>query len=320
MNNSLAPKISSFNLESFVAETDRVGKIVLWGITQTGDDFKIKDLLEVTGLAYSPTRARLQQFELRDLITRTELLSNKTGVRPTYVYHLAYNITVEAIQDALRYIFFSYNRPEVSSSSQAEAKRDDSQATHRRVMTMEQPLSTIFAQLRNASTYISLVNAVADQGSVTINDLTKMVKTGRKGTVHSQLEKLRELGVLEREKRYGENQQVYFYFLAPGITKEQVKELKEMFNTHSDLTVTPTNSAKSSEVEKPREQTNEERRSIQYTSFDLDTQKAEIDALLAQLPLFDPSWSKEVQSRWYSLLRIALDYFQKSVAFNQSNQ
>jgi len=228
---------------------------------------RASEAASILGLSRSAARTWLEK---KDLI-RKEIPHKNPRMPPTYIYHLQGNISIEDLRRSL----------ETSSLETLENS------------ALEKPpfdphLALFSLKPSSREEHLKVLSLVEKRGTASLNQVTEGLSGSRKQTIHSRLERLRNLGFLEREKRQGVGTQEFFYFLSPNVSLNEINSLRSSYGDPDSLKSLST--ADKAEV---HNLTN----SLPETS---DPYAVLAKQLVQKLPEFDPTWSDDFKKAWFS--------------------
>ena len=247
------------------------------------DGVKAAKVSEVTGLSRSATLALLEKMRGRGELTRSEIPHKNLKMPGTFIYQCSPDISPKEIVAAEQ--SFASNR---SPSKEKPAVSQISPG-------FDLELSAI--KPANRADYVSVLLFVAQQKSVTLNQVWKALPGSGKQTHHTRLGKLIALGLIEREKRNLEGGgSQFFYFPNPKLSLPQVEALAQCSGVaiaapESAPPPTETPENKDSEMTQPAS-ASKPSSPLQSSSISL------AERLLEAFPVFNPNWSEEAQEKW----------------------
>ncbi|WP_348254085.1 helix-turn-helix domain-containing protein [Leptolyngbya sp. AS-A5] len=292
---SLLPPHQSAPTARCIGLTQKDCQIII-EVSKAPNGISTKNLSELTGLSRSTIgeKANKKLSEERRFLTVREIPNSNSKIPAAKVYSSSGNVTEEELQYIVQ--LAQENQTYSSSLTTLSTSREQEPTTHQ---DLDNARSVAEAIQRIKSGYrqphLRLLAEVVRLEEVSTNQLIAL--TGQsKQTTHSRLEKLREVGILDRQRRNTGNASEYVYFLAPGISSAGVLEILRNENLDSfEFTSPSDNLDKQTEVKEmasPSSQpTNEVSGKFQSSRF---------DKLAERLPEFDPTWSDDLKQKWFT--------------------
>jgi predicted transcriptional regulator len=261
---------------------------------------------ETTGRSRAVLLPRLKKLAEKGLCIRKEIPHRNPGMPPTYVYELSPNIFAGDIQK-VRQKLISLSQGNTQNFETIEIDELENK-NDTRLPFSQSTLSTIEAlnQIRaaNRQSHLLLLKLIIDNGQITISQVVK--RTERKvQTVHLQIEKLRKLGFLERFKRSDGGTKEFIYFISSQVKKEELASYIASELPRDDTQIKADTSAPLTTKDEVKAEITEMLNQTASTSSNQPSKNTSDDSvvwarlLLEKFPDFDPSWSEDVQTKWF---------------------
>lgn len=237
------------------------------------------NLAETVQMSRSALLSRTEKLRLKGWLTRETRPHPNPGMPPTYIYYLASGISLNMIQTVLDDKLLQAQRIAHVAESQPGSVVVSWIESH------DKPdIASTLAQIKTSSRrpHIELLQFIAKSGKATLAQSANAAQASRQ-TTHSRLEKLRELGLLQRAKPKDSGATEFFYFLPPSISADEIDKLM-------------------SELEPPKSGSHEPMSST--SSKPLPNSKLPSASLsqelIRKLPEFDPNWPDNLKERWFA--------------------
>lgn len=276
---------------------------------------------ETTGRSRAVLLPRLKKLAEKGLCVRKEIPHRNPGMPPTYVYELSPNIFAGDIQKVRQKLISltqgNTQNFETTEIDELETENDTRSPFSQSTWSTSEALNQIRAA--NRQSHLQLLKLIIDNEQITISQVVK--RTGRKvQTVHLQIEKLRKLGLIERLKRSDGGTKEFIYFISPQVNKEELASYIASELPRDDTQIKADTRALSTTKDEVKAEITEMLNQTASTSSNQPSKNTSDDSvvwarlLLEKFPDFDPSWSEDVQTKWFE----AFDRLMKMGEVNKS--